>query len=269
MSAWYYVDDHRQRIGPIQEDEILSLIRTGVLREESYVWQKGFDDWKHLSDVSELVEKANADLEDEYVDEPHDEIRIDFPDPIAVQAMDWETVGRDERIFTIKIGRDRGMEEVEYGPYTLNELKRAYEEKRVNGKTYLFAPGLENWMFLADIPIFEQVFHDMPPVIEDVDRRASVRKPFVARLLFHDQKQVFEGICRDISTGGLQILVSSFPGEIGDDVAMNVHPDNSDYCFAAKGTIVRLLDGGQGFSLRFKNLSREAMETIESYVSTN
>ena len=74
-------------------------------------------------------------------------------------------------------------------------------------------------------------------------------------------------LCRDISVGGLQVLVSSFPGNIGDDVTMNVHPDNSDYNFVASGKIVRLLEGGQGFSLRFLDLSPEAEQSIRTYIN--
>ena len=99
-----------------------------------------------------------------------------------------------------------------------------------------------------------------------VDYGIRERKPFVARMLFHDNSEVYEGACRDISVGGMQILVSDFPGEVGEEIALNVHPENGEYCFVAAGKIVRFLDGKQGFSFRFTELSDDAKKVIENYV---
>ena len=90
---------------------------------------------------------------------------------------------------------------------------------------------------------------------------------YLFRLFFHDNSQVYEGICRDISVGGLQILVSDFPCNVGDKVSMNVHPDNTDYHFTASGKVVRKLDGDAGFSLRFEDLSNEASQAISTYIN--
>ena len=183
--------------------------------------------------------------------------------------FDFSSIDQDEKRITIKIGLDRGGNEAEYGPFSLNQLKQAFEEKRINAKTLVFTSGMKDWRFLAEIPIYQELFNESPPIIEETEKRASTRKPFVARMFFHDQNDVFEGVCRDISVGGLQILVSGFPGNVGDFVNLNVHPDNSDYCFVASGKIVRLLDGGQGFSLRFTDISDEARKSISEYIEYN
>ena len=101
------------------------------------------------------------------------------------------------------------------------------------------------------------------------DRRKNKRKPFVARMFYHNDSIVYEGICRDISIGGLQVLVDGFPGKIGDDISLNVHPENTEHSFVAGGKIVRILEGDQGFSLRFMNLSEEARDSIEAYLEKN
>ncbi|OUR96340.1 hypothetical protein A9Q84_08265 [Halobacteriovorax marinus] len=257
MTSWYYVQG-KDRVGPVEEVELGNLLQNGILNSESYIWTKGFDNWKKFNEVSELDHVLNAAGS---VDDALEE---------ADESLDWQTVSKSEKLFMIKIGIDRGSEEVEYGPYSLNELSKAYSEKRINEKTLLFVPGqMQEWGFLADIPVFEELFDTLPPVIDEIDRRKNSRKPFVARMFFHDEEKLFEGVCRDISIGGLQILVSEFPGSVGDDVSMNVHPDNSDYCFTAKGQIVRILDGGQGFSLRFMNLTEEAKSSIDNYVNRN
>lgn len=253
MTSWYYVEG-KDRVGPVEEAQLSSLLEAGTLNTDSYIWKKGFDNWKKFHEVDELAHLLNSDTSEE--------------EELPPTEMNWDSISKSEKIFLIKIGIDRGGQETEYGPYNLNELAQAFGEKRINEKTLVFVPGrMTEWIFLADIPIYESVFDTLPPVIEEIDRRKNNRKPFIARMFFHDESELFEGVCRDISIGGLQILVPGFPGIVGDEVAMNVHPDNSDYSFTAKGEVVRLLDGGQGFSLRFVGLSDEAKTSIESYVS--
>lgn len=253
MTSWYYVEG-KDRIGPVEESELSNLLGNDTLNSDSYIWKKGFENWKKFHDVEELSHLLVNTVSSE--------------DELPPTELNWDTISKSEKIFLIKVGIDRGTEEVEYGPYTLNELAQAFSEKRINEKTLLFVPGrMQEWIFLADVPVYESVFDTLPPVINEIDRRRNNRKPFVARMFFHDEQDLFEGVCRDISIGGLQILVPKFPGIVGDEITMNVHPDNSDYCFTAKGEVVRLLDGGQGFSLRFSGLSDEAKSSIEGYVN--
>ena len=87
-----------------------------------------------------------------------------------------------------------------------------------------------------------------------------------ASIFVQQQNQVFEGICRDLSIGGMQVLLDGFPGKVAQNISINVHPDNSDHHFVASGEIVRILEGNQGFSFRFINLNSEAMDAIRSYI---
>jgi hypothetical protein len=256
MTSWYYVQGS-ERVGPVGQDDLHQLVQTAILDAESYIWKKGFDNWKKFKEVDELEDLLSTTSTEQ---------APEMPSSIKRKELDWKSIGENQRIFTIKIGPDRGSEETEYGPFTLKELKKMYDEFRINARTLIFSPGMDNWTFLADLPVFESTFQEMPPVIDEQERRVNIRKPFVARLLFHDQNVVYEGICRDVSIGGLQVLVSDFPAHMGEEINMNVHPDNSDYCFVATGKVVRVLDGNQGFSLRFQNLNPEASKAIMKYI---
>lgn len=264
MSGWYYVNGS-ERVGPVDQDEIVSLYQSGSLNLDSYVWRKGFDNWQHIKNVNEL----SSILESQSPAESVQATPMPSPIPERVQApvLNWNAMDQDAKIFHIKVGLDRGGDEVEYGPFSLKEMKQLFDDQRINAKTFVFTTGMENWSFLGDLAIYANVFTSVPPKIDPVDRRVSVRKPFVARLLFHDNSTVYEGICRDISVGGLQILVSDFPARVGEEITLNVHPDNSTTKFVAKGLVVRLLDGNQGFSMRFKELSKEANQAIEQYLN--
>lgn len=256
-SSWYYVRGN-DRIGPVEESELASLFGDQTLEAESYVWTKGFDNWQRAKNVDQLQTYLSGD--DAAIITPASPPKGDRP------SLDIASLPEDRPCVTIKIGYDRGADDVEYGPYTLAQLRRAYKENRINGKTFVYVPGMENWQFLAETPLFDRITSDMPPIIEDSERRMHIRRPFVARLLFHDQQEVYEGVCRDISTGGLQVLVANFPCKSGDEVKLNVHPDNGAQSFTATGKVVRVLEGGQGFSLRFHGLGEQALNAIQAYI---
>tara|TARA_Y100001954_G_C15828877_1_gene613831 strand:+ start:7932 stop:8708 length:777 start_codon:yes stop_codon:yes gene_type:complete len=251
---WYYVEGEK-RVGPIKEEQLIIKIKEGDLGEDNFVWKKGFDNWKKLKDVSEL-----SNIVDETSEIPK------IVKSSNKRDIDWDTIKENEKVFLIKIGIDRGGQDVEYGPYSLNILKKAASEGRINGKTLLFVSGMNSWEFISDLPIYDDIFDDQKEDLSGDDRRKNKRKPFVARMFYHNDSIVYEGVCRDISVGGLQVLVDGFPGKIGDEISLNVHPENTDHSFVAGGKIVRILDGDQGFSLRFIGLSDEAKDSIEAYL---
>lgn len=265
-TSWYYVENN-DRVGPVEENDLAALIRAGSLLEDSYVWKKGFDNWEQLKDVAELQQYMGGEDEVAASDIPD---KVDSYEEVVESdagTFNWSNISNEKRVFSVKIGLDRGEQEVEYGPYSLDLIKRLFLENRINGRTMVFAPGMDNWTFLADLPVYEKLFQEVPPIISDNERRVNSRKPFVAKMFFHDNSKVYEGICRDISIGGLQVLVSDVPVNLGDDISLNVHPDNSEYSFVASGRIVRILSGNQGFSIRFSELNDEALKAINSYLS--
>lgn len=258
---WYYVlKGNRQ--GPVEMDVINNLISNQELKPEDFVWKKGFDNWKKIKEVPEF-QTATAPK----------------PEPVAIpqapvaaapeKEFSFAQMDPEERGIFIRIGNDRGASNSDYGPFSLKQLKQLYKENRINGKTFVFTTGMKEWKVLGDLPEYQEVFEELPPVIQEADRRTSARKPFVARLFIQNNKKLYEGICRDISIGGMQVLVDQFNGQSGDKITINVHPENSEYHFAASGVVVRILEGNSGFSFRFHGLNDEAKRAIEKYVQEN
>ncbi len=276
--GWYYFRG-KQRFGPVSFEELLSLISDGTLTQKSYVWRKGFADWRRVESVDELHEIASPPVPDEtYVPEVPKDNNISSSDsstlPPLIRGVNWSKIDENKKMFLLKIGLDRDSVEQEYGPYSLNQLRRIYSENRINSKTLIFVPGMDNWKFFSNLPIYRDITgsdpndEELPQELCD-DKRSSIRKPFVARMYFHDSKDLYEGVCRDISVGGMQVLVSNFPCSKGDMISLNVHPDNSLYSFTARGEIVRILDGDRGFSIRFNDLNKEAVSSINAYIKSN
>lgn len=251
---WYYVQKGNRQ-GPVAQEVIEGMIGKGELKPEDFVWKKGFENWKKIKEVSELQKK------------------VEEPQPPVIEPtykeISLKDLNPDERILYIRIGNDRGAAPVEYGPFSLKQLKQLFSENRINGKTLLFMKGGKEWKLLADLPEYEEIFEEVPPVIQESERRVTVRKPFIARLFIHNNKNLYEGVCRDISIGGMQILVDDFQGKAGDRITINVHPENTEYHFTASGVVVRLLEGNSGFSFRFQGLSDEAKRAIEKYLQDN
>lgn len=260
--SWYYVQKGN-RHGPVAREVVESMISEQDLSPEDFVWKKGFENWKKIKEVTEL--KASPVTPPE-PDAPHLPPQDDGPQAKEIHLQD---LSAEERVIYIRIGNDRGGSANDYGPFSLKQLKQLFKENRVNAKTLLFVPGMKEWTLLADLPEYQEIFEEVPPVIKEADRRTAERKPFIARLFIQNNKRFFEGICRDISVGGMQVLLDNFQGKAGDKIAINVHPENSDYHFTASGVVVRLLEGNSGFSFRFQGLNDEAKRSIEKYLQDN
>ena len=126
MTSWYYVLG-RERIGPVDKGEIEKLYRFGPLKEDSHVWRKGFSGWEKLGsveDFSSLFDIQELPPEPELPEPPK------APESAGGELRGrWENLDPNEKTIHVKIGYDRDGEEVEYGPYSLVQLKRAYGGK--------------------------------------------------------------------------------------------------------------------------------------------
>lgn len=259
---WYYVlKGNRQ--GPVEKDVINTLITNQELKPDDFVWKKGFDNWKKIKEITEF---QNAQAPAPVMES------LSIPSaPISApeKEFSFNQLNPEERVIFIRIGNDRGGSNADYGPFSLKQLKQLHKENRINGKTFVFTTGMKEWKILGDLPEYQEIFEELPPVIKEADRRTAARKPFVARLFIQNNKKLYEGICRDISIGGMQVLVDQFAGQTGDKITINVHPENSEYHFAASGVVVRILEGNSGFSFRFHGLNDEAKRAIDKYVQEN
>lgn len=265
---WYYVEDG-ERKGPMELTEMQALVQNATLGEDDFIWTKGMENWTKVKDVSEVHEVSSPVVEnpiESSTEESFEEVQVAEQASDSVEENSLQKLSNNENSIFIKIGADRGGANVEYGPYSLEIIKKLFKENRINGKTFVFLRGMSDWKILADFEDFSEIFEGVPPVIDEEERRASKRKPFVARMFFESGKQVFVGICRDVSVGGMQVLVDQFPAPIGDTISINVHPENTDHHFVASGQVVRHLEGGHGFSFRFIDLKSDAKEAIEKYL---
>jgi len=260
---WYFVEDGEKK-GPFAKKDILKYVEIGRINIDTYVWTKGFADWKRVKDVKEINDhRENTGLIGERT-QPF--LKMPGAKPVA---LNFKTIDPGVKQIFIKTGLDRGTVAKEFGPFDLSMLKKLYKGKRINGKTLVFFPGLDVWRVIGSFEDFEDIFEEAPPEIKESEKRDWERKPFTARLFFTNEDQFFEGICKDISMGGMKVLVDNFPSDLGEEISLNVHPEEESHQFVAKAKVVRKLDNNGGFSLQFIDLDDKAKRAISSYLSKN
>ena len=169
MDKWYYVQG-AERIGPVDVQTLQDLFQHGELNLDSYVWKKGFQNWEHIKNVSDLeFLTANIDEEKSFEEIQSPEINFTF---------DWSKVNEQEELFFIKVGNDRKhtLDQTLYGPYSIHELKDALLDKRINNHTLIFSVGMPGWIEVGETPLdpknlttnFERL-KDQPPLFLLVD----------------------------------------------------------------------------------------------------
>ncbi len=261
---WYFVQDGERR-GPVSKNDIFKLIQAAKLNRESFVWKQGMADWSKISSLQEFSQKEEGlgSLKEEKT-QPF----LSVPNLPLDTPLTFDLVDKDSKSIYIKTGLDRGQKAQEFGPFDLEMLVKLYKGRRINGKTLVFFPGLDVWRVLGSFEDFEKVFHELPPVISAEEKRAWERKPFTARLFFTNEDKFFEGICKDISLGGMKVLINNFRCTLGDVISLNVHPEDPSHQFIAKAKVVRILENDSGFSLEFVDLSQQAKASIGAYLAS-
>lgn len=48
---WYYLDSENERFGPIKYEALQDLFKENKISSQTYVWNEGFDDWKHFKET--------------------------------------------------------------------------------------------------------------------------------------------------------------------------------------------------------------------------
>lgn len=172
MTNWYYVQGS-ERVGPVNEDSLRNLFQKEVINLESYIWRKGFANWERLKDVSELdfsqapaavavevkaekKERKDDKKVDKKIEAANREVLEEKESsPEVIFNFDWKSVRTEDEVFFIKIGHDRKAHPVSdlYGPYSLNELREALEERRINNHTWIFAAGMPGWVEVGQTPL--------------------------------------------------------------------------------------------------------------------
>ena len=251
---WFYIRGS-EKIGPVGREEIEALFKKGSLLKDSYVWTSGMENWTLLEAVKNF---SNLFSEEGPPELP--------PLIMPNKKFDWNNINEKSPIFSLKIGPDRGTEEKILDQwFSLDQIIKFASDKRVNEKTLVMALGMEEFLPLGEIALKQKIFPEVNlENFKPIERRKNERSPILARILFENEQKFLEGICINLSEGGMKVLINDFSGAIGSEIKMNVHMENPAYSFVATGTIVSISPDKSGFSFKFKDLSEESKSTIKA-----
>jgi hypothetical protein len=247
---WYTVVNDRP-VGPLSAKEIVQRIRANDLNFASHVWKDGFKGWTRIYDVIDFKPLLPAEPANALLSEIQRSTQA-APPPLAPAQKE------ELRVWYVY------LDEASYGPVSDREVTALIEAGRITGATYMWTKGFADWQQGKDVEYWAKRFTKKSS--KPADKRSAPRKPFETKILLTDGKEVGWALCRDISVGGMQVLMDHSPGPAGTPLRLNVNPGPGVPGFACEGVVVRILEDGRGFSFRFTSLSNDARAAIEKYI---
>ena len=259
---WYIVVNSRP-IGPLSAKEIVQRVQSKELSLADHIWREGSSGWARLYEVSDFRSLLPAEPDAGLIAEIQKSTQV-APPPLSPKQK--------EELRTWYVHLD----ESNYGPISDREVLGLIEAGRIGVSTYMWQKGFSDWQQAVSIPAWTKflasgsVAADLAKSVKTAevkDKRDAPRKPFEAKILLTDGKEIGWAICRDISVGGMQVLMDHAPAPVGTSLKLNVSTHSKVPGFTCEGTIVRVLEDGRGFSFRFNNLNAEAKAAIDKYIA--
>lgn len=112
-TKWYYVDRMNNRQGPIDSDNLRSLIKDGIIHERTYLWTSGMAGWALMKDTA-------------------------FYQPEQEETKDWYYID---------------SERVRQGKYSDSEMEALLKNGTISQNTYVWKAGMPQWSLLAATPL--------------------------------------------------------------------------------------------------------------------
>lgn len=259
---WFTVVNARPA-GPLSAKDIVQRIQGGDLTFASHVWKEGFSGWTRIYDVIDFKPMLPGEPDAALISEIQRASQSSPPPPAPKPKEEV----RNWYIY---------LDDANYGPISEREVQSLVDAGRIGASTHMWQKGFADWTLMKDVPAWASRLGGAKApapaaataavAAKPADKRSAPRKPFSTKILLTDGKEVGWALCRDISVGGMQVLMDQAPGAPGTALKLNVNPQGNMPGFACEGSIVRVLEDGRGFSFRFANLSAEARSAIEKYI---
>lgn len=111
--------------------------------------------------------------------------------------------------------------ENKYGPFEYGAMLAMIQKGELFDYNYIWAPGMENWDLLGDVPEFSKdrlalLIQTKDPVSHAFIQRAADRADIKIPLLAHNEDHFFDGECVSVSENGALVLLNNpllLPGQ--------------------------------------------------------
>lgn len=137
--AYHVVIDGNQ-MGPLDEAQLVALIKGGKLTAQTNVWTKGMADWDSAANVEEVAALIAQ----------HAPVG---PPELPPQPQYYAMVNGQQ-----------------IGPVTIDQIKQAIAAGQISRQTQVWSQGMDDWKVAGDVPELAGLF---PPVVNDRTRRRT------------------------------------------------------------------------------------------------
>lgn len=248
QAEWFIAMGDRS-VGPMSASDVYDRIIAGELTWVSYVWKEGMGEWTRIADVPTF----KAAVPPPPAAKPKAQPPAPPPTEKKRQAREWFLFYNDSQ----------------YGPFTEEEVQGLAGVGKITADSFVWKDGMGDWEKIGSLAHFASSFKKTAEPV--AQKRTTLRKPILAKVVVAEGDLVLVGMARDISIGGMQVLSDSLPTQVGARLKLNVsppEPTSSAFTpFVAEGLVVRLLADRRGFSFRFDGLSSSARQIIERIVA--
>jgi hypothetical protein len=266
----WYIAQGDQWIGPLTAAEVYEKVVSQEISWAHFVWKPGQSDWKRICDVK-VFQSAVPRL-------PGKDTKQEVKQAAAAAKAIFKKTGGSRESRKMRAS-DRNWflyyNDSQFGPFSFEEVARFLAVGRIHGRVHAWSEGMEGWERLENLQPFHEAVADSKKAravtkkssAGPTEQRKAPRIPLVAKIILANSQDesVNVAMCRDISMGGMQVLMDRVPGKIGSKIRLNVSGGIAP--FVAEGVIVRILEDERGFSFRFERLSEDARRAIESYIT--
>lgn len=281
-------------LGPLTAADTYEKILNRELTWAHFIWRPSQKDWRRICETPSFQAAVPSP--------PSALLQSRVKDVSSAPVIKSATPGRggpapkiEERIWFLHYN------DAQFGPFSVEEVQRFLRIGKIHGRVYAWKDGMPTWERLERIELYAEAVQEAkrlkpqpgagapqgaaqpaqetvtsaaaPAVAEPpakADMRRTPRRPLVARVLIANEKSGALGlaVCRDVSVGGMQVLIDQVPGDVGAHVRLNINQSEGIRPFVAEGVIVRILEDGRGFSFRFEKLGKDARAAIEDYIAS-
>lgn len=143
MDALFYVNELKQRVGPVDMPAMKRLVKDGAIDGLTLVWSSNLDGWKPISDIPELrAMLAAEDDEDESSSVPPTDGAVA---PTASTSTS-SSAGADA---LYHYADSSGLQS---GPVPAEAIGSLLEAGYLNGSTLVWVAGMASWLPVSQVP---------------------------------------------------------------------------------------------------------------------
>ncbi|GIW23027.1 MAG: hypothetical protein KatS3mg068_2034 [Candidatus Sericytochromatia bacterium] len=139
----YYIYLNNQKEGPLNLNQVIDLIKSNKVNNDTLIWKNGLLEWVKISSLTEFKNLVNENIP-----------TLPPPPPLQIE----------EKKYFIYLDNNK------VGPLTKQDIINLADNKRINNKTLVWFSNLTDWKTISEIEELKNIIKDdniLPPPIKN------------------------------------------------------------------------------------------------------